>query len=313
MVSQRFTKQRLSAGISKSLSVFAIAATLSTAVLATEPAPDAPYQPDGQWRLTKLADGCSVSRDFVKDEERVTLSIKRIHPGAAVQFAVIGAPILRGSGSLQAGFLPAETLTRFDRVAAASIGEREGVVFAGRLVPAAKEGEEKLDEADVTDFVVIDPRDRRTTLHTRAIDQAISALDDCAREKLLDFGLDLEAHSQLETHVVPKDVEKWAGAIQRSYPAEALRMGWGGTVPLRLIVDERGRVTHCHVTDFLTAEVLRDTACKGMIEHARFTPAIDAEGRPSTDFTFQSIRYTLAPGQRGFSADAHGFAIPHDD
>lgn len=110
--------------------------------------PDA-YQPDGQWRLTALSDGCSVTCTcgFVKGDEHVTLSIKRIHPRSAVEFAVIGAPILGGSDSLEAGLHPSETLQVFDRVAAASIGERKGVVFAGRLFGEPQEGSERLDEA----------------------------------------------------------------------------------------------------------------------------------------------------------------------
>ncbi|EDL49878.1 hypothetical protein ED21_19807 [Erythrobacter sp. SD-21] len=77
------------------------------------------FQPDGQWRLNTLEDGCSVARDFTRGEERVTFSIKRIHPRSAVQFAVIGAPILQQSGSLEAGFVPGKELHRFGRVAAA--------------------------------------------------------------------------------------------------------------------------------------------------------------------------------------------------
>lgn len=229
-----------------------------------------------------------------------------------VQFAVIGAPILEGSGSLQAGFLPSTSLQRFDRVAAASIGERKGVVFAGRLFAAPEEGGERLEESEVTDFAIVDPREVRTTLHTRAIDQAMSALDDCVTEKLQGFGLDLEEHSRLDKHVTLLDVGKLAEAMQRGYPNQAIRKGWDGTVPLRLIIDGNGRVAHCHVTNFLTAKALRDAACDAMIGNARFDPAKDADGNPATDFAFQQVRYVLGGRQRSFSVDAHGFAIDHD-
>lgn len=286
--------------------------SLTAGAMAVESEAAEAYQPAGQWRLSTLADGCSVARDFVKGDERITLSIKRIHPRSAVQFAVIGAPILEGSGSLQAGFLPSTSLQRFDRVAAASIGERKGVVFAGRLFAAPEEGGERLEESEVTDFAIVDPREVRTTLHTRAIDQAMSALDDCVTEKLQGFGLDLEEHSRLDKHVTLLDVGKLAEAMQRGYPNQAIRKGWDGTVPLRLIIDGNGRVAHCHVTNFLTAKALRDAACDAMIENARFDPAKDADGNPATDFAFQQVRYVLGGRQRSFSADAHGFAIDHD-
>lgn len=270
------------------------------------------FQPDGHWRLAKLPDGCSVARDFIRGEERVTFSIKRIHPRSAVQFAVIGAPIPEGSGSLEAGFLPSAKLQSFDRVAAASIGDREGVVFAGRLFAKAEEEGERVKESEVTDFAIVDPRGVRTTLHVRAIDQAMAALDTCVTQKLREFGLDLDAHAHFGEHARLIGVGDLAKTMQRNYPKEALRKGWDGTVPLRLIIDGQGQVTHCHVTNFLTAKVLRDAACDAMIQHARFEPAKDSEGNPATDFVFQQIRYVTPGGERPFSADAHGFAIRHD-
>ncbi len=269
------------------------------------------YLPQGQWRLTTLADGCSIARDFERDGELVTFSIKRIHPRSAVQFAVIGAPILEGSGSLDAGFLPGAELQRFNRVASASIGDRDGVVFAGRLFARPPEGEERQEASEVTDFALVDPRGKRITLHTRAIDQAMNALDQCVTRKLLDFGLDMEAHDALTVHAKPDRISEWAKKIMRDYPATAVRNGHDGVVPMRLIVNEKGRVVHCHVTNFLTAKVLRDVACGSMIEHARYTPALDADGRPAKDFAFQSVRYALAGGP--MSVDAHGFKIYHDE
>ncbi|EDL49877.1 energy transducer TonB [Erythrobacter sp. SD-21] len=186
------------------------------------------------------------------------------------------------------------------------------MVFAGRLLPRTKDDIRRTRPDEVTDFIIVDPRGVTTTLHTRAIDKAVTALDACVTTKLLEFGFDLEAHSQLSKHVTPKDLAEWAPAIQRDYPREALRSNRQGTVPLRLIIDENGRVSHCHVTDFLTAKILRDTACESMIEHARYFPALDANGNPAKDFAFQSIRYAINFGERPFSADAHGFAIRHD-
>ena len=274
-------------------------------------AQDVAFEPDGQWRLTTLEDGCSVARDFVRGEEKVTFSIKRIHPGAAVQFAVIGAPVLKGSASLQAAFLPSDSIPRFDKVAYASIGERDGVVFAGPLLPKQSDGTYP-SASDTTQFVVIDPRKKQTTLNTRAIDQAITALDDCVVAKLLEFDVDMESRERVTELARPINMEDWASKISEYYPAEALRNNRIGTVAMRLIIDEQGRVKYCHVGDFLAAKVLRDAACDGMIEHGRYEPARDGTGKPITDFVMQSVRYTIGRGSMGYpSADAHGFRIPN--
>ena len=295
----------------------ALVVSLSLPVKAQPDAPGAAksfdFQPQEQWRLNELPDGCSVRRDFIRGEERVTFSIKRIHPRSAVQFAVIGSPISQDVETLEAGFLPSTNLQTFDRVAEAAIGERKGFVFAGPLFAKGKEGDKRPEGSDVTHFVIVDSHGEKITLHTRAIDQAIMALDACVTQKLRDFGLDLDAHSRLSKHVTVLGVGDLAKTMQRNYPKEALRNGWNGAVTLRLIINGQGQVTHCHVTNFLTAKVLRDAACKAMIQHARFEPAMDAQGNPATDFAFQQIRYVKAGGERPLSADAHGFAIRHDD
>ena len=290
--------------------VLAVAGTASTDVktsaLEDEGHVEA-FQPQGQWRLTTLADGCSVTRDFVRGEDKVTLSIKRIHPGAAVRFSIIGAPITRGSTSLKAGFMPSDSLPRFEQVGTARIGDRDGVVFAGPLLPRQANGA-YLASDQTTDFVVVDPRDVRTVLHTRAIDQAEAALDSCIFEKLRSFGVKLEDQQRIVRHTRPDNFADWAAKMQREYPAEALRTNTAGSVAMRLMIDEQGRVAHCHVGNFLAAEVLRTAACNAMIEHARYEPAIDEDGNPVVDVVMQEVRYDINRSS-AFSADAHGFKM----
>lgn len=269
-----------------------------------------PFQPDGQWRLSSLDDGCSVSRDFVRKDDRVTLSFKRIHPASDVQFAIIGGPLSQRSGSLKAGFSVERELTDYRRIATASIGDREGLVFAGPLFGSADWDESDDLAKQTTDFVAIDPLETQITLRTRAIDKAVSALDQCVTDHLVRSGLDLEAHKTFETHATPKDIKDWAQKLQRDYPNDALRGGLQGPVPVRLIVDGSGRVTRCDVTNYLTALVLRQTACDLLVKHARFNPATGRDGQPVTDYYWTTVVYRMAG--RGFSADAHGFQIRHD-
>lgn len=274
-----------------------------------EPSPPS-YQPEGQWRLTKLADGCSVNRDFLHGEDRITLGLKRIHPASDVQFAVIGGDFERGSATVQAGFIPGEEPRRFTRVASANLGEREGFVFAGPLFDDFRRSEQMERASAVTHFEFSDADRNTVVLGTRGIDQAVAALDRCVTDMLGTAGLNLEAHGGFLRHARPEGIAEWASELQRNYPRSAERGGLSGPVPVRLIVDDQGRVTRCDVTNYLTAKVLRDTACNLLVEHAKFTPALDAAGEPTTDFYTTRILYTLR--QSGFSAGAHGFLIRHD-
>ncbi len=285
-----------------------LASTWSGVVCAQDVDTDRVFQPTDRWHLTELADGCSLSRDFVKDAERVTLSIKRIHPGSPVQVAVIGGP-LRANGQIRAGFESFDQV-EYERVAAATIGERQGFVFSGDLFGSPSSSDEQADQAArVRTFAVTDGAGETVRLQTRAMDKAVAALDACIVKQLQDAGLDWEGHGSFRTHAEPRDIAEWAQKLQRNYPSEAERSGLSGPVPVRLIVSKEGRVSRCDVTNYLTARVLRQTACDLLVEHARFTPATDAAGEPVTDFYWTRVVYQI---RRGISADAHGFSIPHD-
>ncbi len=78
------------------------------------------------------------------------------------------------------------------------------------------------------------------------------------------------------------------------YPASAQRNGEQGTVRVRLTVDERGRVSNCEVTSGSGSSALDSATCRLLRSRARFTPARDNQGNPTTD-TYNSppIRWQL--------------------
>ena len=91
----------------------------------------------------------------------------------------------------------------------------------------------------------------------------------------------------------PKDIMQWAGEIQRSYPAAALRNAEEGTVTMEIGIDAKGRVESCNVVRSSGSSALDTAGCEGMRLYARYEPARDAEGRPVASTATQSIRYVL--------------------
>jgi TonB family protein len=67
------------------------------------------------------------------------------------------------------------------------------------------------------------------------------------------------------------------------YPAEALRNDHQGTVGFRLTVSAAGRVTGCTITQSSGHASLDSTTCRLLTARARFDPARDSRGRPTTD------------------------------
>lgn len=90
-----------------------------------------------------------------------------------------------------------------------------------------------------------------------------------------------------------KNERSWAARIQENYPARALREEIEGTVGVGVSVTPDGRVGSCQVTASSGSPILDDAACKGMERYARFDPALDAAGNPTTGSYSTRITYRL--------------------
>jgi periplasmic protein TonB len=90
-----------------------------------------------------------------------------------------------------------------------------------------------------------------------------------------------------------KNERSWAARIQENYPARALREEIEGTVGVRVTVTADGRATGCSVTASSGSDILDSAACAGMERYARFDPALDDAGNPTTGSYTTRITYRL--------------------
>lgn len=90
-----------------------------------------------------------------------------------------------------------------------------------------------------------------------------------------------------------KNERSWAARIQENYPARALREEVEGTVGVRVTVTPDGRATGCSVTASSGSDILDAAACQGMERYARFEPALDDAGNPTSGSYSTRITYRL--------------------
>jgi protein TonB len=90
-----------------------------------------------------------------------------------------------------------------------------------------------------------------------------------------------------------KNERSWAARIQENYPARALREEIEGTVGVRVTVTADGRATGCSVTASSGSDILDAAACQGMERYARFEPALDDAGNPTSGSYSTRITYRL--------------------
>lgn len=77
------------------------------------------------------------------------------------------------------------------------------------------------------------------------------------------------------------------------YPQSALENEEQGTVAVRLSIGTNGRVTDCTVTSSSGSRTLDSTTCRVLRSRARFTPATDNMGRPTTGSFPQRITWRI--------------------
>lgn len=77
------------------------------------------------------------------------------------------------------------------------------------------------------------------------------------------------------------------------YPAAALRAGEQGNVQVRLDIGTSGRVHGCTVLQSSRSAILDSTTCRILRARARFEPARDANGKPTTDQIVQTIAWRM--------------------
>jgi len=77
------------------------------------------------------------------------------------------------------------------------------------------------------------------------------------------------------------------------YPSRALREEREGTTGFRLTVGADGKVTNCEITSPSGSPDLDQATCDNLRRRARFTPATDGEGNPTTGSYSSRTRWVI--------------------
>lgn len=91
----------------------------------------------------------------------------------------------------------------------------------------------------------------------------------------------------------PKGQSGWAARIQDNYPTRAARDNIEGRVGVRVSIGPDGKVASCTVSSSSGNSDLDSAACDGMTRYARFNPALDDAGNPTTGSFSTAIVYRL--------------------
>ncbi|MEO5641550.1 MAG: energy transducer TonB [Sphingomicrobium sp.] len=77
------------------------------------------------------------------------------------------------------------------------------------------------------------------------------------------------------------------------YPNSALSANEQGTTSVRLTIGTDGRVSGCEITGGSGSSALDNATCSILRRRARFSPAMDSNGQPTTDTYSQRITWKV--------------------
>lgn len=90
----------------------------------------------------------------------------------------------------------------------------------------------------------------------------------------------------------PDGQARWQRRIIENYPSRALRREIEGTVGVSVTINAEGRVSGCRVTRSADP-ILDEAACADMTRYARFNPALNDAGNPTSGSWSTNIVYQI--------------------
>ena len=122
--------------------------------------------------------------------------------------------------------------------------------------------------------------------------QVMKVLEDCRRDLRRYWNIGPELSGKLTSG--PKPERPLVSYFSSDdYPSQALSRNQQGTTAFVLLIDEKGLIRDCMVEKTSGIATLDIMACLVIVKRAKFSPALDAGGKPTRDAYFQRIKWMM--------------------
>ncbi len=249
-------------------------------------------EPSSDWQLEYAPDACFLVRTFGREGSDIILRISKKRFGPMAQLTLGSEALVPDVGEVALLYLPGEQSVPLDGVAPVESRNLNGVVISG--VPFGEEvGLERPDRMQFANVF-----GQKLTLHTGNLRPAINAMDTCMEDLYREWGVDPVVQLSLSRFARRENPEEIFRAVLQAYPMAMVRRGVEGDVNMTVVVGPDGRVAHCTGDGPPQYPQFLEAACKEMTEHARYEPALDAEGNPVATLDTMTTVYRLGNTQR---------------
>jgi Gram-negative bacterial TonB protein C-terminal len=275
-------------------------------------------KPTSAWHLDYGKDSCRMARQFGEGDKQVLVIFNRYGPGEPFRLIVSGAPFKVSSpaGIAKVQFGPNEEVQSIS-YSSGSFDKLPALVFDGsiRIAPLTP-AELKIqietyklqkskpyltyDPVPINElrqkavkYLEIGKSSRQTIrLEIGSMRASLAALEKCSDELTMRWGIDYEKHKNLQQSARPANFPgSWV--TTNDYPSNMITAAQPANVVFRLDISADGKPTGCHIQATTQAKEFDDAVCGSILKRARFTPALDAEGKPIASYYINQVNFRL--------------------
>lgn len=255
--------------------------------------------PSSDWVVDRDDDSCAVRRTFRTPADQALLEFRQHGPGDGFQVLITSTTLDASGKAPRVRFEPDTRFYQPDGGLFYRISKGVAILYRDSLRPndLSAEEAESWREADwdtrerqITALSVKEGFERPIVLRTGAFDRPMAALRECMAALLERWGVDAGVQAALSRPARPLDMDDWRKRVQARYPL----VGSGrrsGVSNIRLVVGADGRPTSCIPNKDTLDRSFDEHTCEVMMRHARFEPALDANGRPAASFWTTTVTY----------------------
>jgi TonB family protein len=268
-----------------------------------------------KWVVNYADDSCRLLRTFGEGDREVIVIFDQFEPGDWFKLTFLGKSVkprnsLRPIGAVlrfgpnelksevtgmpaTTGTLPTFIVDTSQRMVPMTEAEQNAAKSANRQnlpfdpAPVAADREKAVTWLELNKVLQFD-----LMLETGRMDRPLAALRDCSWNTVKSWGLDVDQQKGLTRRPFPtRNPATWFRSSD--YPENMLRGGYEGIVNFRVMVDEHGKATSCHIQASTRPKEFDDLVCRSVMKRAEFKPALDAKGKPIPSYWRQTVDYRM--------------------
>ena len=253
-----------------------------------------------KWEINYDEDSCHLLAKFGEDKQAVIIRMTRYQPSDVFDLTLYGEPLKSfgptvpvriGYGINAPVKREAISGTGGDKQPLLILnGERiDGLGYTANTTPPAIDAglEQRANKIDITIT-----GGKRFSLESGSLGAPMAAMRTCISNLVRKWGYDPQQQAGLSALAKPlKSPGSWLGSDD--YPKGPLANGHNGLVQFRLDLDETGKVTGCFILHRTQPDDFADLTCKLIAKRARFSPALDKDGKPSKSYFISKVRFVI--------------------